>query len=1508
MSPSQKQVCRVVLVLGLALATAVGAAAQPTFTKVFSPNTIGPGSASTLTFTIDNTGGGPVDMMAFTDVLPAGVTLATPASSVNGCGGTLTAPDGGGTITLIDGEVAAGGQCTISVNVTSTVVGTHMNVSGDLTSSTGNSGPAIDDLTVDTQRPGFTKSFSPSTVPLGSRSHLTFTIDNTANAVLLTSGSFTDTLPTGLEIADPANASTDCGTPPVVTTLTAVPGTSVVSFSFFGNAAFPFVGAGASCTITVDVVPTGQGVLENVSGILNSNLNFPPGGNVDAGRAVATLTSTVSELVLIKEFLADPVPPGGTVDLEFTILNRDRDFEATGVTFSDNLGDAGGTLNGLAAVAPLPMNPCGAGSSLSGTTTLMLTNGTIPAQGSCSFTVTLQVPPGATPGIYPNTTSAVIGTVGELVIGNMATDDLFVFPAPTITKTFLDNPVAAGDTTTLRFTITNTSTTFMATDVAFSDFFPTIMATASAVPAAACCGAGSSCTFFPLVNPPPPADVTPARFFLSGGSLAPAGMAGDVCTFDITLDVSPTAAAGFYDNETSTVTATVDGDAVEGNPATDTLEVVGGVQLNKEFTDDPVAPGDTVTLQFTILHDQNATGDATSINFTDDLDATLTGLAPLGLPLMNICGAGSQLADNMGTLEFTGGTLAPGEMCQFSVTLQVPMAATAGTYPNTTSTVDATVSGLTVTTPAATDDLIVAGLTLMKEFTNDPVIPGGTVTLQFTLVNEAGAPAASNIFFSDSLSSVVAGLTFDPGSVPLTPCGGGSTITLLSGNTLMQLSGGTLGSGEMCQFSVTVDVGAGVASGTYPNVTQSFGADFGSGLVFLPNAADTLIVAGDVLQLTKTFLTNPAAPGDLVDLEFELTNLSASGMATAIAFTDDLDTALTGLVATNLPVAGCSGTAAANPGPGTIDFTGGTLGSGASCTFTVTVQVPAMPAASSALNTTSMVTGTIGGLGVTGDPASDTLLIQNVDFTKSFAGPTTAGGTVVLTFTIDNLTATPVADLGFTDDLNAFIPGAEATGLPLVTPCGALSSLTGTGFLTFSGGDLAGNASCMFNVTLQMPAAVSAGLYPNTTSGLSASGLQVADPATDTLEVEPPPSFFKVFAPDLIGTTNISTLTFTVDNSASAVAATSLDFTDNLPAGVVVANPANASTTCTGGTITAVPGSGVIGYTGGTASANLSCLVNVDVTSTMAGVYVNVTGDLTSDSGNSGTATDTLTVEGPPLFAKIFAPDIIASTATSTLTFTIDNSANTLAVTALAFTDNLPAGLEVANPAVAGTTCTGGTVTAVAGSGVVSYTGGSLGGGATCAVTVDVAPTASGVLVNTSGDLTSSSGNSGPAMATLTVDPPPLFTKAFSPNVVALDEATTLSFTIDNAANVLDATGLAFTDNLPVGMEVADPANAMTDCGAGTVTANPGDTTVDFSGGSVAAGMACTVSVDVFSTTLGANVNVTEVLSSSLGDSAPATGTLTVAGSVTEIPTLGTWSLLLLMLGLGLLGVWRLRG
>ena len=42
----------------------------------------------------------------------------------------------------------AGTSCTVSVDVTSDMAGTHVNTSDELTSSLGNSGPAMDSLTV----------------------------------------------------------------------------------------------------------------------------------------------------------------------------------------------------------------------------------------------------------------------------------------------------------------------------------------------------------------------------------------------------------------------------------------------------------------------------------------------------------------------------------------------------------------------------------------------------------------------------------------------------------------------------------------------------------------------------------------------------------------------------------------------------------------------------------------------------------------------------------------------------------------------------------------------------------------------------------------------------------------------------------------------------------------------------------------------------------------------------------------------------------------------------------------------------------------------------------------------------------------------------------------------------------------------------------------------------------------------------------------------------------------
>lgn len=114
-----------------------------------------------------------------------------------------------------------------------------------------------------------------------------------------------------------------------------------------------------------------------------------------------------------------------------------------------------------------------------------------------------------------------------------------------------------------------------------------------------------------------------------------------------------------------------------------------------------------------------------------------------------------------------------------------------------------------------------------------------------------------------------------------------------------------------------------------------------------------------------------------------------------------------------------------------------------------------------------------------------------------------------------------------------------------------------------------------------------------------------------------------------------------------------------------------------------------------------------------------------------------------PLLSKSFAPNPIAEGGTSTLTFTIDNTGEGVAAFALSFADSFPAGLVIGSPPNASTTCAGGTLTASAGATGMSYTGGTAAAMSLCTVTVDIASDTAGDYANTSGELTSSLGNSG---------------------------------------------------------------------------------------------------------------------------------------------------------------------
>lgn len=1054
------------MVLALALTTGGTAQEPPTFSKRFEPPTIGPGSVSTLVFEIVNQDlVNPLSNLAFTDTLPAGVTIADPASAVTDCaGGVVNAPDGGSTITFVNGQVGPASSCTVEVNVTSATPGLHNNVSGELTSGAGSLGTATADLTVDPNRPGFTKSFVPASILLGETSTLTLTIDNTLSEGAASDLAFTDTLPPGVVIASPSNASTTC--PGAL--LTATAGTQQVDF-LLGS-----VGGLSSCTVTVDVDGAAADTHVNTTSDLSSNQG-------SSGKATAAIDVASAELLLTKEFVDDPVPPGGLVELEFTVRNLNRNDGATGVAFTDDLG---AVLAGLEATGLPAGGVCGAGSTLAGTSLLTLSGGSLEAAQSCTFSVLLQVPAMASPGSFLNTTSTVTADVGGVMVtGPAATDDLVVEVAPLLTKEFIDDPAPAGGTVTLRFTITNPDPEASASGIAFDDDLSTMLpgTTVSSLPAAGFCGPGATATAAASV------------LTISGASLGPA----DSCTFDVVLDLPGIVPAGSFTNTTSPITATVEDFTVIGDPATAELAVLGAPVLEKAFVDDPVLPGATVTLEFTLSLTPDAPAGVTAINFTDDLGAVVAGLAATGLPATDVCGTGSQIAGTS-TLSLTGGSLAPGESCTFSVSLDVPADAPAGAHTNTTSDVVATAAGELVTEIPAIDDLQVAALVVSKAFVDDPAVPGGTVTLEFQIENLSPVLDATVIAFTDDLDAVVPGLVAT-GLPAADVCGTGSQIT---GTDTLSLTGGNLAPGASCTVSVTLQVPSGVSPGEFDNITSLITAQVDGLAVTLPPVSDALTLV-EPLSLAKSFVDDPATPGGVVTLEFTVANADLTETAADLAFTDDLGAVIPGLVATGLPAADVCGPGSQLTGTSVVSLTGGTLPPGGSCTFSVPVQVPGdVASGTEATNTTSPLDGTVGGVVTSAPPASDTLQVDLFTFSKAFDGSVVAGGTVELTFTIQNLDSDTTAEgISFVDDLDAFIPGAEAVGLPVSGVCGPISTLSGSGVVTLAGGSLPPGGSCTFTVSVRVPADTAAGAYTNTTGDLLLSGVPSGAPASAPLDV-----------------------------------------------------------------------------------------------------------------------------------------------------------------------------------------------------------------------------------------------------------------------------------------------------------------------------------------------------------------------------------------------------------------------
>ena len=531
--------------------------------------------------------------------------------------------------------------------------------------------------------------------------------------------------------------------------------------------------------------------------------------------------------------------------------------------------------------------------------------------------------------------------------------------------------------------------------------------------------------------------------------------------------------------------------------------------------------------------------------------------------------------------------------------------------------------------------------------------------------------------------------------------------------------------------------------------------------------------------------------------------------------------------------------AAAQPIPGvTVPFMAPSL-SGASGTFSnSSISINAGPTNASGVATAGVFTadGTAGGpytVTATASPApAADFNLTNVappSIAKAF-NPTSiaVNGTTSLTFTITNPSGNTVAltGVGFTDTLPTGLTVTSASA----TQCGGFLTVTAPVTIALSGANVATGAPCTFSVTVT---GATAGSYTNATGNVTSTNGGTGNTATAGLTVLSPPSIAKGFNPTSVAAGGTSILTLTITNPNASSALTGVAFNDTFPSGMVLAsNPAASNNGC-GGTIAANGGAGSAGLSNGAISASGTCSISVTVQGNAAGALLNNVQVSSTNGGTGNTANATLTVIAPPTISKAF--ELVSMIAASPAGAT--ESASTVTITTTS-----PHGFLTGQSAT------------IAGVGVAGYNG---------TFTIASVPTTTTfTYTDTNTGLAASGG--GTATVPITTMP--------------LNGTATLAFTLTNANSGTPLTGVGFTDPLPSGLQVAATPNASAPCG--TFAPNAGDTTLSFSGGTLAGIATCTVSVNITAITAGSYTNTTGNVNSANG----GTGNMATASLNVEAP------------------------
>jgi uncharacterized repeat protein (TIGR01451 family) len=627
-----------------------------------------------------------------------------------------------------------------------------------------------------------------------------------------------------------------------------------------------------------------------------------------------------------------------------------------------------------------------------------------------------------------------------------------------------------------------------------------------------------------------------------------------------------------------------------------------------------------------------------------------------------------------------------------------------------------------------------------------------------------------------------------------------------------------------------------------------------------------------IVDVNKSFSPTTRNVGQTSLLTINFYN-SAVVAATSLALTDTMPS---GIEVHAILGNTCGGTASFTST--TVALSGGTIpAADVSGNGTCQVTAEVSPTSPGTWVNTILTTELSSSEGNADRDASATLTANNlaaITGSKVFSATHVHGfGTQSFTIRLNNPNAIALTGVSYTDTFPNTLVVASPTAI-LSNSCGGTvtNNLAASGPIVdgslgvkLAGGTIPANGSCSLVVTVR-PSNNTTFLDANANNTLAAGRVVSTQGVTNTaaisgtIRVQRGAQVGKAFVPAAIASEATTTLVITLRNFNLSTLS-GVTFTDSMPANLTVtgtgSNSCGGSLTSSptavdlaGATIPAAPSANVSGF----GSCSFTAVVTA-VAGTSQVTYVNSVPAGTLGGVTHAAASGNLVVNPPSsmVLTKAFAPATVPQSGSTILTITLQNT-GTVAASNVALTDSLAPLTSVtiaASPAPVNN-C-GGTLTATPGSQLITLVGGAVSGPGSCQIQVPLSVAANAAAAGRTnsippGNLVTSVGNNvNTTSAVLTVSAGATLAKSFTPATIGPSGISRLTVVITHANGAAAFTGMALTDNIGAmaGHTVASPANETNTCG-GTLTANPGSTTVSLSGASLGVGgTSCTFAVDV---------------------------------------------------------------